>query len=80
MPASLSITLHNAMQEACHFTVVDNISGKTLLDDDLDEDATKTVKVLPGIGGKGDISYTPLNGLTMRVISLDDGATVDMRS
>ena len=78
MPVSLSITLHNAMIEACHFTVVDNISGKTVFDDDLDEDATKDVKVMPGVGGEGDISYTPLGGLTIRKFGLDDGDTVDM--
>lgn len=79
MPASLSITLHNAMQEACHFTVVDNIATKTVFEGDLDEDATKTVKILPGVGGEGDISYTPLGSLTIRTFSLSDGDTVDMQ-
>jgi hypothetical protein len=78
MPASLTITLHNAMQDACHFTVVDNIATKTVFEGDLDEDGTKKVKVLPGVGGEGDISYTPLGGLTIRKFSLSDGDTVDM--
>jgi hypothetical protein len=79
MPAHLTITLHNALHEARHFTVVDNIGGNTVFDDDLDEDATsKPVKILPGISGEGDISYTPLNGLTVRKISIEDGDTIDM--
>ncbi|KAA6461097.1 hypothetical protein DYQ86_12630 [Acidobacteria bacterium AB60] len=78
MPAFLSITLRNALHEACHFTVVDNIRSKTVLDEDLAEDASKQVKIAPGVGGTGDISYTPLNHLTIRKISLQDGDTVDM--
>lgn len=78
MPAFLSVSLRNDMHEARHFTVVDNIIGKTVLDDNLDDDETRVVKLAPGISGKGDISYTPNNGLTIRKFSLEDGDTVDM--
>jgi len=76
MPDTLSISLHNDMHERHFFKVVDNISGKTLLECDLKED--RTVQIAPGISGEGDISYTPRNSLTIRKIGLDDGDTVDM--
>lgn len=78
MPAYLSVTLHNDMHQIQWFTVVDNVSNKTVLDDNLDDDETRIVKIAAGMTGEGDISYAPRGTITVRKLGLDDGDTVDM--
>ena len=78
MSAFLSVSLHNDMHELHFFKVVDNISGKTVLEDDMQEDETRTVKIAAGISGDGDISYSPRFSPTIRKPGISDGDTVDM--
>jgi hypothetical protein len=78
MPANLSISLHNDMRQIQWFTVVDNVSGKTILDCNMDDDETKTVKIAAGSSGEGDISYAPRGSITIRKFGIDDGDTIDM--
>ncbi len=78
MPAHLSISLHNDMHHICWFTVVDNVSGKTVLDDNMDEDEIKKVQIASDSEGEGDISYTVRDGITIRKMEINDGDTVDM--
>jgi hypothetical protein len=78
MPANLSVSLHNDMHQIQWFTVVDNISGKTVLDCNMDDDETKTVHIASGVSGEGDISYAPRGSITIRKFGIGDGDTVDM--
>jgi hypothetical protein len=74
MPAYLSVPCTTT----CIRSVVDNVSGKTVLDDNLDDDEARTVKIATGMSGEGDISYSPRGSITIRKFGLDDGDTVDM--
>lgn len=78
MPAYLSVSLHNDMHQIQWFTVTDNISGKTVLDDNLDDDETRAVKIAADASGEGDISYCPRGTITVRKWNINDGDTVDM--
>lgn len=78
MPANLSVSLHNDMHEIRWFTVVDNVSGKTVLDCNMDDDETKTVQIAAGMSGEGDISYAARNSITVRKFGISDSDTVDM--
>ena len=78
MSAYLSVTLRNDMHRIQWFTVVDNVSGKTVLDDNLDDDETRTVNIAANMSREGDISYCARGSITVRKLGIEDGDTVDM--
>lgn len=78
MSAYLDVSLRNDMQSIRWFTVVDNVSGQTVLDDNLDDGEVRAVKIAANMSREGDISYTARNSITIRKFGIEDGDSIDM--
>ena len=78
MPAYLQIRLHNTMNRPVWFTVIDNVSGRTVLNGKLNSDERWRTIIASDPNGRGYITYTPKGYLSTPRGQLDDGDVVDM--
>ena len=78
MPAWLQINLRNATNRPVWFNVIDNVSGRTVLDGKLNSDERWRTIVASDPNGHGYITYTPKGYVCTQRGQLDDGDVVDM--